>query len=167
VFWCGRCRSRIGLPSGGPAGCWDSPDQAFATGAGGTRGPSFVFDFEILRPAECTMDTNGFGCSCVVKGVHRGGPATHWRRCRAGLGAGDFTSWQALRYPSRQRSGRAVTEAWREDYNRVRPHGALGNRTPAEFARPVAGHAQLPALHGEQLGWYQDGGGVTSMGAGQ
>ena len=43
---------------------------------------------------------------------------------------------------------RAVTEAWREDYNRVRPHGALGNGTPSEFARPVAGHAQLPALHG-------------------
>ena len=43
---------------------------------------------------------------------------------------------------------RAVTEAWREDYNRVRPHGALGNRTPSEFARPVAGHAQLPALQG-------------------
>ena len=43
---------------------------------------------------------------------------------------------------------RAVTEAWREDYNRVRPHGALGNRTPSEFARRVAGHAQLPALHG-------------------
>ena len=43
---------------------------------------------------------------------------------------------------------RAVTEAWREDYNRVRPHGALGNQTPFEFARPVAGHAQLPALHG-------------------
>jgi transposase InsO family protein len=43
---------------------------------------------------------------------------------------------------------RAVTEAWRDDYNRVRPHGALGNRTPSEFARPVVGHAQLPALHG-------------------
>ena len=43
---------------------------------------------------------------------------------------------------------RAMTEAWRDDYNRVRPHGALGNQTPSEFARPVAGHAQLPALHG-------------------
>ena len=43
---------------------------------------------------------------------------------------------------------RAVTEAWRDDYNRVRPHGALGNQTPFEFARLVAGHAQLPALHG-------------------
>jgi len=28
---------------------------------------------------------------------------------------------------------RAVLEAWREDYNRVRPHSALANRTPQEF----------------------------------
>jgi putative transposase len=58
-------------------------------------------------------------------------------------------------------NARAVTEAWREDYNRVLPHGALGNRTPSEFARPVSGHAQIPAQHGEQPGWYQVGGGVT------
>ena len=43
---------------------------------------------------------------------------------------------------------RAVTEAWGDDHNRVRPHGALGNRTPSEFARRVDGHAHLPALHG-------------------
>jgi putative transposase len=43
---------------------------------------------------------------------------------------------------------RTVTQAWMEDYNRVRPHGALGNRTPAEFARPLSGHAQITALHG-------------------
>jgi putative transposase len=43
---------------------------------------------------------------------------------------------------------RAVTEAWREDYNRIRPHGALGNRTPTEFARPLSRHAQITALHG-------------------
>ena len=43
---------------------------------------------------------------------------------------------------------RAVIEAWRDDYNRVRLHGALGNRTPSEIARPVDGHAHLPALHG-------------------
>jgi hypothetical protein len=54
-----------------------------------------------------------------------------------------------------------VTEAWREDYNRVRQHGSLGNRTPSEFARPVDGHAQLPALHGQQIGWYQVGGSVS------
>lgn len=43
---------------------------------------------------------------------------------------------------------RAVTEAWRDHYNHARSHGALGNRTPSEFARPVDGHAHLPALNG-------------------
>ena len=57
---------------------------------------------------------------------------------------------------------RAVTEAWRADYNRAGPHGALGNQTPFEFARPLAGHAQLTALHGSQAGWYQVGGSVSS-----
>jgi transposase InsO family protein len=37
---------------------------------------------------------------------------------------------------------RAVTEAWKEDYNRVRPHGALGNRMSSEFARLSSGHAR-------------------------
>jgi len=58
---------------------------------------------------------------------------------------------------------RAVTEAWREDYDRVRPHGALGNQTPSESARPVDGRAELPALHGDQLGWYQVGENVTVL----
>ncbi len=43
---------------------------------------------------------------------------------------------------------RAVTQARREEYKRVRPHGALGNRTQSEFARPVDGYPHLPALHG-------------------
>jgi putative transposase len=30
---------------------------------------------------------------------------------------------------------RRKIEAWRQDYNRVRPHSALGNRIPEEFAR--------------------------------
>jgi putative transposase len=30
---------------------------------------------------------------------------------------------------------RRKIEAWRQDYNRVRPHSALGNRTPQEFAQ--------------------------------
>jgi putative transposase len=41
-----------------------------------------------------------------------------------------------------------LTEAWREDYNRVRPHASLGHRTPFEFARLVDGHAHPPALSG-------------------
>jgi putative transposase len=30
---------------------------------------------------------------------------------------------------------RRLIEGWRQDYNRVRPHGSLGGRTPEEFAR--------------------------------
>jgi len=33
---------------------------------------------------------------------------------------------------------RAVIEAWREDYNRNRPHSSLDNQTPEEFARRCA-----------------------------
>lgn len=33
------------------------------------------------------------------------------------------------------REARDVIEAWREDYNDVRPHRFLGGRTPSEYAR--------------------------------
>ena len=33
---------------------------------------------------------------------------------------------------------RSVAEAWRDDYSAVRPHNAVGNRTPEEFAERVA-----------------------------
>ena len=36
---------------------------------------------------------------------------------------------------------RRKIEAWRQDYNEVRPHSALGNRTPKEF---TGGGAALP-----------------------
>ena len=32
-------------------------------------------------------------------------------------------------------AARNIVEAWRDDYNAVRPHSALGNRTPQEFAQ--------------------------------
>ena len=32
-------------------------------------------------------------------------------------------------------AARHIVETWRDDYNAVRPHSALGNRTPREFAR--------------------------------
>ena len=43
---------------------------------------------------------------------------------------------------------KALAAAWREDYNRCRPHSALGYRTPAEFAAacvpPGSGALRLP-----------------------
>jgi putative transposase len=33
---------------------------------------------------------------------------------------------------------RTLIEQWRQDYNEQRPHSALGNRTPLEFARAAA-----------------------------
>ena len=41
---------------------------------------------------------------------------------------------------------RAIVEAWREDYNTVRPHSALDDLTPNEFAQKTKGN--IPAgLH--------------------
>ncbi|MAT70134.1 MAG: hypothetical protein CMJ58_11510 [Planctomycetaceae bacterium] len=34
-------------------------------------------------------------------------------------------------------------EAWRRDYNRVRPHGSLAGRTPIEFAASLPARARL------------------------
>lgn len=39
---------------------------------------------------------------------------------------------------------REVIEAWRVDYNEVRPHSALGNLTPAEFARCARAELRSP-----------------------
>ena len=36
------------------------------------------------------------------------------------------------------REARDVLEAWREDYNDVRPHRSLGGRTPSEYARALS-----------------------------
>jgi putative transposase len=35
-------------------------------------------------------------------------------------------------------AARVIVEAWRDDYNAVRPHSALGNLTPEEFAEQMA-----------------------------
>jgi putative transposase len=40
---------------------------------------------------------------------------------------------------------RDVIEAWRKDYNEVRPHSSLGNQTPAAFAHGSATALQSPA----------------------
>ena len=33
---------------------------------------------------------------------------------------------------------RTIGESWRDDYNALRPHSALGNQTPQEFAQQMA-----------------------------
>ena|ERR1035437_327615 len=41
-------------------------------------------------------------------------------------------------------------EAWRKDYNEVRPHTSLGNRTPQEFTGAGAALPPQPPRRGEQ-----------------
>lgn len=43
---------------------------------------------------------------------------------------------------------RAIIEAWRHDYNHLRPHGSLGALTPNEFAR-LKGQEMQPPQEGE------------------
>jgi putative transposase len=41
-------------------------------------------------------------------------------------------------------------EAWRKEYNESRPHQALGERTPKEFACQVAASRDLTGLEGAE-----------------
>jgi putative transposase len=47
---------------------------------------------------------------------------------------------------------RVVSEAWKEEYNTVRPHSALGYRTPAEYGAscPRAASAKPPPARGHE-----------------
>jgi putative transposase len=45
---------------------------------------------------------------------------------------------------------RALLEAWRADYNGVRPHSALANRTPEEFRAQLIAIAASPG-NGQDL----------------
>ena len=47
---------------------------------------------------------------------------------------------------------RQLTEEYRQDYNQQRPHSALGNLTPEEFLRWVAGAAPLGGREGGESG---------------
>ena len=43
-------------------------------------------------------------------------------------------------------AARRIIEAWRTDYNTVRPHSSLGGMAPAEFTnRPSHGHEDTEA----------------------
>ena len=43
-------------------------------------------------------------------------------------------------------------EAWRVDYNAVRPHGSLGNLTPKEYAAEVASETTISPPSARQRG---------------
>ncbi len=43
----------------------------------------------------------------------------------------------------------AKIEAWRTDYNEVRPHSSLGDRTPAEFLKTLKGQRRITLCQGE------------------
>ena len=45
------------------------------------------------------------------------------------------------------RSARALTAAWKDEYNTQRPHSSLGYRTPAGFVAACAASASAPAAH--------------------
>ena len=42
---------------------------------------------------------------------------------------------------------RRIISAWRDDYNTVRPHSALGARTPAEYAAMLQANLELESAH--------------------
>lgn len=48
------------------------------------------------------------------------------------------------------REARAVIEAWRRDYNQIRPHSALGYRSPAPKAMLPAGAGQTSSRVGRR-----------------
>jgi putative transposase len=65
------------------------------------------------------------------------------------------------------RDARAVVEAWRVDYNTVRPHSSLGYRTPEEFAAAKGcgkdgGFATLDPASRDPLSHSHDDGGAIS-----
>jgi putative transposase len=50
---------------------------------------------------------------------------------------------------------RAVVEAWRQDYNRIRPHSSLGYLTPQEYAEQLSAKALPGACPGQSVDGFQ------------
>ena len=46
--------------------------------------------------------------------------------------------WLDAHWFSTMAEARQLIQGWRSEYNASRPHRALGERTPHEFARPIA-----------------------------
>ena len=60
-------------------------------------------------------------------------------------------------------AARRIIEAWRTDYNTVRPHSSLGGMAPAEFTSPPAKGMRTPKLTYQRP---ENGEQVTSAGVG-
>lgn len=82
--------------------------------------------------------------------------ATAWRRCdisRGSIASPPFESFNGKfrdeclneHWFTTLAHARAVIAAWRRDYNETRPHQALNDLTPGEFARQ---HSLRPAAEG-------------------
>jgi len=55
--------------------------------------------------------------------------------------------------PEAPEEAQQVIEAWREEYNRYRPHSSLGYLPPAEFARRCGSYGRAtPSLHSHSAG---------------
>jgi len=68
--------------------------------------------------------------------------------CRkTGISEATFYNWK------KQYAGLGISELrglWRREYNQSRPHRALGERTPNEFASQVAASRDLTGLEGAE-----------------
>ena len=51
--------------------------------------------------------------------------------------------WYKKAGPITMAETRQIVEAWRREYNESRPHRALGERTPNEFANEIAASRDL------------------------
>lgn len=47
------------------------------------------------------------------------------------------------------RVARALSAEWREDYNRMRPHGAIGNKVPIALLNPAGDTSRSMATEAE------------------
>jgi hypothetical protein len=79
----------------------------------------------------------------VLKEAELGVPVAELTR-REGVSDVNFYRWKAKFGGMEVNDARRMIEAWRLDYNAVRPHSSLGYLTPEEFAASVAAQPASP-----------------------
>ena len=101
-------------------------------GTSGKRPDSVAPLAEMLRLAGYSASFFGKNHETATWEIGISGPTTRWPN-RSGFG--EFYWFTSLD------DARRKLEAYRVDYNEVRPHSALDNKTPNEFARSLTGLA--------------------------